>query len=245
MNYTTPAIIVVKPDRVVESGYDEIHQLYHERRVKNFWSVRPDINALVKRLSKGDSILDVGCGSGYIASILEKQGFKVTGIDVSRKMLELAKKNAPSSRFLKMDMRTLGFPPRSFDGVICLYSIIHVPRRFHQGILKGFHRVLKPGGLLATHMGWTDYVGTEEDWLGGGATMYWSHDVLEPLRQGKKHGDVARGGFRHHIIKGLEAEGRHAPVRSGPESPRLILSSKEAYRFTGPVRENYCRPAPP
>ncbi len=118
--------------------------------------------------------MDAGCGSGYIASILANRGLQVTGIDVSRKMLELAKKNAPKSSFLRMDMRRLDFPRQSFDGVICLYSIIHVPRRFHQRILRGFYRVLKPGGLLAIHMGWTGYVGIEEDYLGSGVTLYWS-----------------------------------------------------------------------
>jgi len=42
-------------------------------------------------------------------------------------------------------------------------------------ILKLFRRVLKLKGLLAIHMGWGEWVGIEENWLGGGAPMYWSH----------------------------------------------------------------------
>lgn len=127
------------------------------------------------RLPPGGTILDAGCGSGYIASILQSQGFIVTGIDISTKMLELARENSPLSTFLRMSMRRLEFPRESFDGVVCLYSIFHVPRRYHLGILKRFRRVLKPKGLLAIHMGWGDYVGVERNWLGGGAPMYWSH----------------------------------------------------------------------
>lgn len=162
-------------EKLVKGGYDRICTLYHQRRIDRFWSVASDLNSLVRRLPPGSAILDAGCGSGYIASILQSQGFSVTGIDISAKMLELARENSPLSTFLRMSMRRLEFPKESFDGVVCLYSIFHVPRRYHLGILKRFHRVLRPKGLLAIHMGWGDYVGIEENWLGGGAPMYWSH----------------------------------------------------------------------
>ena len=161
--------------KVVESGYDRIAQLYHQRRIDRYWTAARDIEIIANLLSPGSSILDVGCGSGYVSSKLEDKGFKVTGIDISTKMLELATKNAPHSTFLRMDMKMLDFPRESFDCVLCLYSIIHIPRRYHAGILKGFHRVLKTKGLLAVHMGWSEWAGVEEDWLGGGVPMYWSH----------------------------------------------------------------------
>jgi len=162
-------------EKMVEDGYDRICQLYHKRRVGRFWSVAADVNSLMGRLPPGGTILDVGCGSGFIASIPERRGFIVTGIDISTKMLELARQSAPRSTFLRMDMKRLEFPKQSFDGVICFYSIFHVPRRYHLGILKRFHRVLRPKGLLAIHMGWGDWVGVEENWLGGGVPIYWSH----------------------------------------------------------------------
>ena len=101
------------------------------------------------------------------------KGFMVTGVDVSKNMLELARKNSPRSTFLKMDMRRLVFADGSFDGIICFYSIIHVPRRYHLSILGKFWRILRADGLLAIHMGWRDSTGIEEDWLG--APMYWSN----------------------------------------------------------------------
>jgi ubiquinone/menaquinone biosynthesis C-methylase UbiE len=161
--------------KIVEEGYDKIAQLYHRRRIDRFWTLAPDIDALMARLAPGSTILDVGCGSGYVASILEDKGFKVTGIDVSTRMLELARTNAPRSTFVRMDMRSLDFPKGSFDCVICLYSIFHVPRRYHLEILRDFRRVLKAKGLLALHMGWSEWAGLEENWLGGGVPMYWSH----------------------------------------------------------------------
>jgi ubiquinone/menaquinone biosynthesis C-methylase UbiE len=162
-------------EKIVGDGYDKISQLYHKRRVDRFWSVAPDLDSFVKVLEPGNAVLDVGCGSGYIASILENRGFKVTGIDISETMLDLARENAPRSTFVRMSMRKLDFPKESFDGIACLYSIIHVPRRYHLGILKQFRRILRPGGHLAIHMGWGEWTGVEENWLGGGVQMYWSH----------------------------------------------------------------------
>lgn len=161
--------------QIVEDGYDKLFQLYHARRIERFASVASDLDFFLERLVPGCSILDVGCGSGYIASILETKGFRVIGIDISTNMLELARDNAPRSTFLRMDMKSLEFPKESFDGVLGLYSMIHVPRRYHLGILKRIRRVLRPKGILAIHMGWSDWAGIEENWLGGGVPMYWSH----------------------------------------------------------------------
>ena len=115
-------------ERIVEDGYDKMAPLYHKRRIERFWTVASDIDTLTKRLASGCAILDVGCGSGYIVSVLEDEGFKVTGIDISTAMLGLARTNSPKSTFLRMDMKRLDFPRESFDGIICLYSIFHVPR---------------------------------------------------------------------------------------------------------------------
>ena len=117
----------------------------------------------------------------------------MTGIDISAKMLELARTNSPQSTFLRMDMKRLDFPKESFDGIICLYSIFHVPRRYHLGILKQFRRVLRPRGFVAIHMGWGEWVGIEENWLGGGVPMYWSH-----FGKGKNIDLIRRAKF--HII---------------------------------------------
>jgi len=64
----------VNSEKIVEEGYDKIALLYHKRRIERFWTVAPDIEALAKRLEPGSSILDIGCGSGYIASMLENKG---------------------------------------------------------------------------------------------------------------------------------------------------------------------------
>ena len=158
---------------IVESGYDRIAEWYDKQR--RSWSNRKELEDFAQRLPKGAEVLDAGCGAGYAVSFLAKRGFAVTGIDVSKKMLELAERKAPRATLLRMDMRRMDFPSKSFDGIVCLYAIIHVPRRSHRRILSCFKDMLKPNGLLLICTGWGDYVGPEDDWLGTGTRMYWSH----------------------------------------------------------------------
>ena len=67
------------------------------------------------------------------------------------------------------------FPDGSLSSVVALYSIIHVPLREQRPLLRRIHRWLAPGGILLMIAGDQAYTGTEENWLGSGATMYWSH----------------------------------------------------------------------
>ncbi len=158
--------------RLVEKGYDKIHMCYSSQRI---WrSNLKEVALLTKRMEKGASILDVGCGAGAIAKILSKNGFNVTGADISSNMLRLAKKALPKARFYKMDMRRLKLPKDSFDAITCFYAIIHVPRQYHLKVLKGFRRILKPSGLLLISMSTGPAEGTIADWQDWGAPMYWS-----------------------------------------------------------------------
>jgi SAM-dependent methyltransferase len=158
---------------IVESGYDEIAAVYNQRR--HSWSNKKELEDFANRLPKRGTVLDAGCGAGYAIRFLVKREFKVTGIDVSRRMLELAKWKVPKAKLLRMDMREMTLPARSFDGIVSLYSVIHVPRRSHRRILSEFRQLLKPGGLLLLCTGWGDYIGVEDNWLGTGSKMYWSH----------------------------------------------------------------------
>lgn len=106
---------------------------------------------------KGKKVLDAGCGHGHYSLLLAKKGAKVTGIDISEKMIELAKKDAVKAstqcQFLVCDMQDLSmFNSDSFDLVT---SSLVVPGL--DDIRKAFsevYRVLKLKGIFtfsATH----------------------------------------------------------------------------------------------
>jgi 2-polyprenyl-3-methyl-5-hydroxy-6-metoxy-1,4-benzoquinol methylase len=148
---------------IVEGGYDHIAEEYNKRR--HLWPNKKELEDFIRRLPEDAKVLDAGCGPGYASSHLSRRGFAVTGIDMSRRMLAIAQRRVPQATFLKMDMRSMDFPAKSFDGIVCLYAIIHVPRRSHRRILSRFKEFLKPNGLLLICTGWGDYADVEDNWL--------------------------------------------------------------------------------
>ena len=101
----------------------------------------------LQKLPKGSPILDGGCGLGDWVLFLEKQGFKATGLDLSRKTIDLLQEKFPQARFIAGDIRETGFDDNSFD----IYFSWGVFEHFENGpddcIREGL-RVLKPGGHL-------------------------------------------------------------------------------------------------
>lgn len=167
------------PKEIVESGYDKIYKTYHKQRrvgsidVTKFSTNKKELNDLVRLLSKNSKILDVGCGNGPVAKFFTDKNFDVVGIDISRNMLKLARKNVPKAKFYKMDMTRIRFASNSFDVITCFYAVTHVPRRYHSKILNKFYKILKPNGYLLISVGMKDTKSwIEENWLG--AEMYFS-----------------------------------------------------------------------
>ena len=67
-----------------------------------------------------------------------------------------AKQKSPEAEFTDKDVRNLDFPEESLEGVLALYSIIHVPRKYHSAIFKKINRVLKPKGIALISVGGSD-----------------------------------------------------------------------------------------
>lgn len=80
----------------IEEYYDKYGHIYHEERTKkgklfNEYIEMPAVLKLIESKNFGKSAMDVGCGSGIYTKYLSKNGFNVTGIDVSNEMLIIAK----------------------------------------------------------------------------------------------------------------------------------------------------------
>jgi len=106
------------------------------------------IDRFLEILPSNSKILDVGSGPGQFSKYIKEKGFDVCGVDFSDKMVAIAKKKIPEVPFQKMDMRKLNFKPKTFDGLLVSYSLIHIPSNQIPETLKGFYRVLKPNGIL-------------------------------------------------------------------------------------------------
>jgi ubiquinone/menaquinone biosynthesis C-methylase UbiE len=164
---------------IVEGGYDEIAQTYHEQRDK--FKSHKLLSEFSSLLPAGGDVLDAGCGAGIpVARFLVDAGFTVTGVDVSSSMLQLARSHVPEARFLRMDMRRLGLEDGRFDGICAFYSLFHVPSQEHLQVLSRFNRLLRQDGVLIFSTGKSAWQGTGEF---HGTQMFWSHPDRDVTRQ--------------------------------------------------------------
>ena len=103
---------------------------------------------LVRLAAPGAGIqaLDLATGTGDIAFALAARGARVAGLDLTPRMIELARAKGNGPRFLVGDMLALPFPAASFDIVTTGYGLRNVPNLMTA--IEEIHRVLKPGGQL-------------------------------------------------------------------------------------------------
>lgn len=110
--------------------------------------VLPDkINRFTGLLREGNKILDVACGPGHDTDYLSKRGFYCLGIDLSGKMIELARRRSKSGLAM-MDFFNLAFTEESFDGIWCSSVFVHVIKKDLPPLLTSFRKILRDNGVL-------------------------------------------------------------------------------------------------
>lgn len=104
---------------------------------------------LLPHIPPKSNILDVCCGTGFLAHILMAQGYNITGIDGSGEMIKFARKNAPDANFIVEDAKKFTLPTH-FNAAISLFdSLNHVMElEGLELVFKNIFSVLCPGGLF-------------------------------------------------------------------------------------------------
>jgi ubiquinone/menaquinone biosynthesis C-methylase UbiE len=124
--------------------------------------------------SSPSHILELGCGPGVpITRLLLDRGAAVTANDISPVQISMAKVRCPTATFHLGDMTTLTFPPSSFSGVTCFYTLFHLPRPEQKTMLVKIREWLKPGGMFVFNLA----ADVDEDEIYGemmGHGMFWS-----------------------------------------------------------------------
>jgi ubiquinone/menaquinone biosynthesis C-methylase UbiE len=158
---------------IVRKGYNKVAE-----RLQDVFDLEVErLNPLAdfsSRIPQMGHILDAGCGNGLYSRYLSEE-FKVIGVDISEKQIELAKQNAPKANFICEDMTKINYPDEYFDGILSFYAIIHVPRDEHYNLLSNFYRMLKfNGAVLLIFQSNNDPESYEENFFDRGVRMYWS-----------------------------------------------------------------------
>src|SRR5262249_51183408 len=103
---------------------------------------------VAERTSEGACILEVAPGPGYLAIEVARSGRKVTGLDISRSFVEIARRNAEkagvAAEFRHGNASAMPFDGESFDFVICMAAF----KNFADPLdaINEMHRVLRRGG---------------------------------------------------------------------------------------------------
>lgn len=168
---------------VVRRGYDALSLRYRAADAAA-GQYAPWIAELLTSLHGSSRVLDLGCGCGVpVAREMATAGHRVTGVDVSEVQIQRARQLVPDGTFIHADATKLQFPAEGYEAVVALYSMIHMPLSAQPALLRAIASWLVADGLLLLSAGWNAWTGSETGWLGGDATMWWSHADVATYRR--------------------------------------------------------------
>lgn len=121
----------------------------HQPSSLSDYTARPRVIALCEPL-EGKKVLDLGCGEGYVSRMLRRRGAHVIGLDVSERMIELARQAEVEQplgiRYDTADAVTADLGDASVDLVVAVFLFNYLDvERMHK-TMRNVHRMLRPGG---------------------------------------------------------------------------------------------------
>ncbi|KAL0933361.1 methyltransferase [Colletotrichum truncatum] len=182
----------VIPDHLktrIKESYDAIAPEYNEWTAQHSVLRLEYLEKLIEKLLSAKPlsgqmslVLELGCGSGVPVTdrLLTTPDVFVTANDLSSTQIKLAKENLAKHgtdriSFVEGDMMGLEFSEGSFDAILGMYSVIHLPREEQSEMIRRMAKWLKPGGLLLVNFSAENMPGlVMEKWLHEKGWMYWS-----------------------------------------------------------------------
>lgn len=144
--FTTEVAAAEGPNR----WFFDLWSLIYDLPIVQWAAYRPVHDAVVSSLRRGRirQVLDIGCGTGQLATRLQEDlpGVRVVGCDFSAGMLARAAARSGRVRWVRGDAGRLPFDDGSFDAVVSTEAFHWFPNQ--PAALREFHRVLRPGGRL-------------------------------------------------------------------------------------------------
>ncbi|UCH11279.1 MAG: methyltransferase domain-containing protein [Fidelibacterota bacterium] len=152
---------------VIQTSYDQVAdnyagQFFHELDHKPL--DRELLATFADQVKDLGPVCDLGCGPGHIARFLKALNVDAFGIDLSPGMVRQAQRLNPDIEFRQGDMMSLEADDDDWGGIVCFYTIIHIPRKQVVKALSELRRVLKSGGLLLLSFHLGDETIHVDDW---------------------------------------------------------------------------------
>jgi ubiquinone/menaquinone biosynthesis C-methylase UbiE len=186
-------------------------------------AMRQSGDELVARIgvTRGQKVLDLGCGDGTTALPAARQGADVLGVDIARNLVEAGNKRAREAglanlRFEEGDASNLqGLTDQSFDLVVSIFGAMFAPKPVD--VAKGMVRVCRAGGRIV--MG---------NWIPGDPTL-----VAQILKISAAYSPPPPEGFVSPMTWGVETEviERFTAAGARPENVSFV---RDTYRFSFP-----------
>jgi ubiquinone/menaquinone biosynthesis C-methylase UbiE len=177
-------VLTEKKGSFIFNSIAPVYGLFYNIQKKRFTEV---INGVAKELdlTAFKTIIDIGCGTGALCSVMNEKGLEVTGVDTAAKMLEIAKSKPENKhiRFIQANiLETLPFEEDKFDIALASYVAHGLRARERKIMYSEMSRVAKHYVVIYDYNDKRSPLTTFIEWLEGGDYFHFIRNAEPEMR---------------------------------------------------------------